>query len=181
MPFEPRLVSPDDEHWAEDAELDLPPDLEALTEQLRADAVMLAEHYPTQRSETDAFAVRLAGSGRLDVGRPNARRFVWWSAIAVAAATVLVAAAGWGIWQLASPVGGDTPQAAGKVDSGRGGRGLDLASASVDTAAGESENARGAVPGSAAETMLIHVSGPELEAVLDLMETQGTDDSLLSI
>lgn len=48
MPFDPKLIHPDDAPLKPDGELDLPDDLAALGEQLRDDAAHLAACYPAE-------------------------------------------------------------------------------------------------------------------------------------
>ena len=103
MPFEPRVVSPDDEPWHDGTQSDLPPDLEALAEQLRADAAMLAGRYPAEHSEAGVYvAAHETSIGSLG-GRSPRMRPHWWSAAVVAALSVMVLAAGWAVWRVVSP------------------------------------------------------------------------------
>ena len=56
MPFDPRLIHPDDAPLGPDGDLDLPDDLSALAEQLSDDAVHLSARYPASREPQVALA-----------------------------------------------------------------------------------------------------------------------------
>jgi len=62
MPFDPRLIHPDDAPLRADGDLDLPDDLSALAEQLADDAVHLSAHYPANREPQVALAAELVQS-----------------------------------------------------------------------------------------------------------------------
>ncbi|HEX5105843.1 MAG TPA: hypothetical protein VFV87_18625, partial [Pirellulaceae bacterium] len=72
MPFDPKLIHPDQAPLFPDGEIDLPPDLAALGEQLRDDARHLAACYPADRDAANS----------LPAGKQRSRR---WKRIAVMA------------------------------------------------------------------------------------------------
>jgi hypothetical protein len=183
MPFEPRLVSPDDgpedDRLADDqTELDLPADLAALADQLRLDADRLAVRYPADWCDGD----RPGGGGPRRVapasGPARNMPFAWWSA--VAAAVVLFAAA-WGAWLLTTGRNPDDRHAVNHAQRDGFGSSRDEAGAVSESLTADAKPVRPALPLERAEPLLMQVNGPELEGVLDLMETQEKEGPLLSI
>jgi hypothetical protein len=181
MPFEPRVVSPDDEPWHRDAQCDMSPDLEALAERLRADAAMLAERYPAEYSDAGICPPVLEASIGSPGDRSPRRRTRWWSATVVAALSLMVLAAGWTVWRMASPAVDNGDRAADTVVAVDVGRVAAPAEMVDDDPATGSPSVRPAIEFGRAEALIMNVNGPELEAVLDLMETQDTEDPLLSL
>ena len=150
MPFDPRLIQPDDAPLKSDGEIDLPADLAALGEQLREDALHLAARYP-------------ASGGIHLAERPqpaSAPRVRSWQRIAVLAttalATALVAVAA---VQFAGSRRVNLPVAnapAPDVNESRSG-----------------ESTATSKPLAAPPTIsLTELSGPELEALLDLWQRE---------
>jgi hypothetical protein len=62
MPFDPRLIHPDDAPLLPNGDLDLPDDLSALAEQLADDAAHLSARYPADRQPQVALAAELVQS-----------------------------------------------------------------------------------------------------------------------
>ena len=177
MPFEPRLVSPDDGQADDEVELNLPADLAALADQLRTDADRLALRYPADW----CGAVRGGDSQFLPLPTRAARgvQTAWWSA--VAAAAVLVLAAAWGAWQLATSGNPDDRRSVNQAELVDFGSPRGPAVVVSQSLTADAKTVRPALPLERAEPLLMHVSGPELEGVLDLLEIQEKDDPLLSI
>jgi hypothetical protein len=149
MPFDPKLIHPENAPLLPDGEIDLPPELAALADQLRDDSAHLAARYPAARSDAQVAA------------RPATRRK--WTKIAAlaasAAATLLVSvvAIEWfGGAAERSPIVANQP-------------------ADRPALANPGAPASAAVPtvthGSAAIS-LTELSGPELEALLDLWQRE---------
>ncbi len=178
MPFEPKLVKPDDGPLDDETDLDIAPEFELLTAQLTADAQTLAERYPAGWSESDAGVAHLAHIQRQTHAQAG-RKVLWW--LVGTAAAALLLGVSWGGWYFSGLGRSVQGQVAGSpAQGGIGGTTRVDGSASHDTEP-ESQAARPAVSLERAETLLIHVSGPELEGLLDLMESQETDEPLLSI
>jgi hypothetical protein len=181
MPFEPRVLSPDDEPPHGEAPSDLPADLEAVAERLRADAAMLAERYPGECSAADiGFSVLGTSTGSFD--RRSSHDGRRWRAAAVAAAlSLVVLVAGWTVWRMALPPR-DTGNSAAEAVVADGIGSVAAPAELVDEDAATVLPSVGAsLEFGGAEAFLMNVNGPELEAVLDLMETQDTEDPLLSL
>lgn len=180
MPFEPRVVSPDDEPWLGDAQPDLSPDLEAVAERLRADAAMLAERYPADFASSGIYPPSLESPIRATGHRVSRARKGWWPAAVVAALSLMVLAAGWTVWRLASPaVDRSDDGADAVVADGVGPVAAPTEIVNDDATALPTVSA--SMKFGRAEALIMNVNGPELEAVLDLMETQDTEDPLLSL
>jgi hypothetical protein len=89
MPFDPRLIHPDDAPLGADGDLDLPDDLSALAEQLSEDAAHLSARYPASREPQVAIAAELV------VSAERIKRRAWRrSAFLVGAGLASVAAIG---------------------------------------------------------------------------------------
>lgn len=144
MPFD--LIQPDDAPLRGDGEIDLPADLAALGEQLRDDALHLAKRYP-------------AGAELTRQPEP-ARRLQSWKKIGVlAASAVATVLAGVVAVQLL-----DEPTA-----------NPHLATAPVTSVPEPSVVTRPEVPATIASpptVSLTELSGPELEALLDLWQRE---------
>jgi hypothetical protein len=146
MPFD--LIQPDDAPLLPGGEIDLPADLAALGEQLRDDALHLAKRYPA------ATQTELAR-------REPATRSLSWKKLAVLAtsglATVLagVFAVQFGMSQRGGPQKLNAP--------------------AVPVAKADEPSAAAAVPATIAAPptiSLTELSGPELEALLDLWQRE---------
>lgn len=151
MPFDPRLIQPDDAPLLPDGEIDLPADLAALGEQLRDDALHLAVRFPaTGDSRGELAALTPASRARS------------WQKIAVLAASGLASVlAGVFAVQMIGQPSVDSPIAAQPVAPRDNSR----------------EPAGGAppatIPASSSTTVsLTDLSGPELEALLDLWQRE---------
>ena len=178
MPFEPKLVTPDDGPLDDETDLGVTPEFELLTAQLSADAQMLAERYPADWSESDAGVAYLARIQQSTHGKAG-RKVVWW--LMGTAAAALLLGVSWGAWYFAGLGESVQGQVAGSPAQGSIGGATRVDGSAVHGTEPESQDARPAVSLERAETLLIHVSGPELEGLLDLMETQEADEPLLSI
>src|SRR5262245_12352133 len=84
MPFDPKLINPDQPPLSADGDLDLPADLKALAEQLCEDASHLASCYPSPQLAQPALAV--------------ARRKRQAAAISAAGLLLALVLGGVGIW-----------------------------------------------------------------------------------
>ena len=62
MPFDPRIIHPDEAPLGPNGDLDLPDDLSALAEQLADDAAHLSARYPADRQPQVALAAELVQS-----------------------------------------------------------------------------------------------------------------------
>ena len=144
MPFDPKLIRPDDPPLMPNGELDLPSDLKALAEQLGEDAAHLAACYPP-RQEIALPAAAVAGRRRAT--------FVAAGGAAVLV-TALVGAAG--VWLAA---GGSRDARAKKMD---------IATMPSDAAATNPRDSISAV----STVSLADLSAPEMEALLDLIERE---------
>jgi hypothetical protein len=78
MPFDPRLIHPDDAPLRADGELDLPADLAALANQLADDAVRLSARYPANREPQVALAAQLVESAERIKATADRRRARKW-------------------------------------------------------------------------------------------------------
>ena len=149
MLFDPKLIRPENAPLLPDGELDLPPELAALAEQLRDDSAHLATRYPAARNDLPA--------GKRSVA---ARRWIKIATLAAsAAAALLVAAVVVEMFDVAarSPTVADRP-----------------ANNTAKLAVPDRSLAAPAVPAvppaahGSATISLTELSGPELEALLDL-------------
>jgi hypothetical protein len=168
MPFEPKLVQPDDAPLKADGEIDLPDNLAALGEQLRDDALHLAACYPAAGRELGLLSQTRAGS-----------RSRSWTKIAVlvstAAATLLVSVAT--IRQFSGPrATRQTVSALAAIHT--------PAEASALDAARAADPASPALPVpavSSTSVSLTELSGPEFEALLDLWQREPQDAQVTGI
>jgi hypothetical protein len=144
MPFNPRLITPDDAPLRPGGEIDLPDDLAALTERLGKEAAQLAASYP---------AVRPAVLPNPAARQPTRGRWLAFGGIGGAAAAAVVAiTVQLGVF--------DVPQ--------------DAAPTSKKSVAADPQPlpVGPALPHTlpATTVSLTNLSGPELEAVLDLWQ-----------
>jgi hypothetical protein len=154
MPFDPKLIHPDEPPLAAGGELDLPADLAALGEQLSADAAHLAANYPVGRN--------LASPSIRHQARP---RPVWHyaryaAALLVVGITLAIAAVA---WQPGEPPVARTAPAIAPLPRPA------VNSPVAATAPRRTES----VP-------LIELSGPELEALLDMLADESARDTSIS-
>ena len=149
MPFDPKLIQPEDAPLLPDGEIDLPADLAALGEQLRDDARHLAQRYPASG----------AGSGVA----PAAGRSRPWTKIGVLAGSGLAAAlAAVVAVQLIDPLGLQNQTIMPPA--------RDVAEHATAVTAASADSVPGA--GSPATISLTELSGPELEALIDLWQRE---------
>jgi hypothetical protein len=156
MPFDPKLIQPDDAPLRDGGEIDLPADLAALGEQLRDDALHLAALYPT-RAELAANRPEPA-SARRSPGDSGGGLRVWKKVAVLAGSALATVLAGVVAMQMMT-----SPRA-----------NLDVAEApparrnnSHEPAA---EISTTISPGPTIS--LTELSGPELEALLDLWQRE---------
>jgi hypothetical protein len=153
MPFDPRLIQPDDAPLLPDGEIDLPPDLAALGEQLRDDALHLAARYQPG-SAVGRELVQPASASRV--------RSRTWKKVAVLATSGLATVL------------------AGVLDVQMlGSRQANPRVAVAPDAPQENPSEPAAIPaslptsiGSPPMVSLTELSGPELEALLDLWQRE---------
>src|ERR1700730_7461016 len=152
MPFEPRLVHPDDEP---ERGLILAPDLIELAEQLSEEAACLAARYPAnqwRRAQLRQAPLRQSPGGRAH--RWLAGRWPRWQG---AAAAVLVSLGVWGLTRGRSDVPLPAPGRIGVVRMVGG-----------DREAPGIHNTGAVVPAA----LFQELTGPEREGLLDLMEEE---------
>jgi hypothetical protein len=155
MPFDPKLIQPDDAPLLPNGEIDLPADLAALGEQLRDDAAHLATRYPATVQASPLSVRRLR-----------------WSKISVlltsVAATVLAGAVAMQLplHRKATPKLAETPKLSESPQRGSPA----LAPAAIPAP----------VAGSPTAVSLTELSGPELEALMDLWQRSETEGRLRS-
>ena len=191
MPFEPRIhkeeesaesqpsiVRPEEPVWNDGELLDLPDDLSALAEQLRDDAVYLAEKHPADATseERELAWKEFVESKSTTPTYAFGRRWV----TAAAALAVLFAVGGWALY-MNQPSGIDpNTHAAGEAAT---------AAVSTPDRTPSADNLKQTNPPKPVEpaadgprlipaSFLRDVSGPELDGMLDLLEE---DESGLSI
>ncbi len=157
MPFEPRLIRPDDV-CDDETELALPADLAELAEQLTADANHIASTYSASSGATLRQASP-AVPAQLPVEAPSR-----WRRAATAAAILLIASAGvarWVTWP-------ETPQAA-------------LPTILLGGHHHVASDPQPAVDTAVPAQFFQGLSGPEREGLLDLLERDTSQQSSLSI
>ena len=161
MPFEPRLVHPDDPAWSDAAcddegELALPPDLALLAEQLTADAVYIAERHTAAARTTSPLPATSEGSWRRGL---------------TAAVVLLAVSAGiarWTSWP--------TPLQTAGPATVQGDR-IRLVNDHRQVTSDRKQPADSPLPA----YFFQGLSGPEQEGLLDLLEEESTRQSSLSI
>ncbi len=158
MRFDPKLIHPDEPPLAADGELDLPADLAALAEQLGADAAHLTATYPVGRIPTSPVPV-----GRSPASSPTWKRVRDLAVGAAAIAALWIAAVAWqppqGEQPLVHTVPADSPAA---------------------LPAPTSPVAAIANPAASDVVSLAELSGPELEALLDMLDGDSARDTSIS-
>ena len=189
MPFEPRIHNnedpnelhsldsmpvPEEPVWDDADTLDLPDDLAMLAEQLRDDAVYLAEKHPADATSEER---ELAWKEFVDSKSTTPQfAFPWRSFSAAAALVAVFALGGWAVYlnQTAGP--SDATFAAGET--------VTVPLESPATVEALNRNNQESAERPVTELKLIpasflrDVSGPELDGMLDLLEE---DESGLSI
>jgi hypothetical protein len=179
MPFDPQLIHPDDPPLRADGELDLPADLAALAEQLGDDAAHLAACYPADGTPQVALAAELVQSAS------RLKRLQWFrSAAMIGAGLATVAVLGVSLFlaarQSPEPVVRGGPVAIAPAATGE--RSLSVGNTTIDPlpATPFSATPFPATPFPATATLSVgELSGPELEALLDLLN--GEPQSVASI
>jgi hypothetical protein len=154
MPFDPRIVHPDEPPLRPDGGLDLPADLAALAEQLGDDAAHLSACYPADRAPQVALAAELVQSAA------RIKRQHWFrSAVVVGTGLATVAALGISLI-IAAQQAPDTAGPSRPLVVSPGERPLSASAALID-------------PLPAAPALSVgELSGPELEALLDLLDSE---------
>jgi len=168
MPFDPRLIHPDQPPLVPDGELDLPDELAALAQQLTDDAVHLVGRYPADRAPQVALAAELVESAERLARVSRRRRAFFLGASAIGAGLASVAALAISLaWQPNDNV----PVVSGLVAS------TPAAIAPVEAKEAPSPIT---IPLHSTATLSVgELSGPEMEALLDLL--QGEPRSVASI
>jgi hypothetical protein len=161
MPFDPKLIQPEDAPLLPSGELDLPADLTALADQLGEDAAHLAARYPADRAPAVALSAELLESAAR-IKRQSRQRFAWVAAASLASAAVLAVSVAIAL------------QNQGAVAPGSGTLAASPATASPATAAQPPEFVSLPAPHAAgASTLSVgELSGPEMEALLDLLSAE---------
>jgi hypothetical protein len=164
MPFDPRLIHPDDAPLRADGDLELPADLAALAEQLADDAAHLAARYPAQPKPQAALAaelvdsaerIKLAGQSSTSLSRGRALRG---AALIAGAGLASIAAIGLTLTIVSRPLNRD-PAVVSTPDFPR--HETDSTPLSVPAALG--------APASATLS-LGELTAPEMEGLLDLLQ-----------
>jgi hypothetical protein len=145
MPFDPRVIPPGEPPLSGDGELKLPRELAALAQQLGEDAAHLAACYPPRPIDLHERAAQAAGWRRRTV-------ILAGSGAALALILLVVSLA----WRGVPPASVDRPELA--------------AAASSETDRQPNQPARRATAAARTTVSLAELSGPELEALLDLIE-----------
>jgi hypothetical protein len=170
MPFDPRLIHPDQPPLLPGGELDLPADLMALAEQLTDDAAHLAARYPADCASQGALAAELVESAERIKRYSRPRRSLLMTAAVIGAGLASIAALG------------ITVALAWRPDDNQASDGPVITAAAAGASAGRAElNAPPPTPPlhSSATLSVGELSGPELEALLDLLN--GEPHSVASI
>jgi hypothetical protein len=165
MPFDPKLIQPDDAPLLPGGELDLPADLALLAEQLGEDAAHLAARYPADRAPAVALSAELIESAAR-IKRHSRMRVAWIAAASLASVAVLTISVAIAL------------QNQGEVAPTRGTLAASPATTNPAPAAEAPELVSLPGPHAAAGTLspgtlsLGELSGPELEALLDLLSAE---------
>lgn len=169
MPFDPKLVQPDDAPLKAGDEIDLPDNLAALGEQLRDDAMHLATCYPA--------AGRELGLLPQNVARWRSRKWIKIAVLAsTAAATLLITVATIRQFSAARAMRPTGPALAAIQSPAEASGALDAARAA--------DPASPALPipaASSTSVSLTELSGPEFEALLDLWQREPQDAKVTGI
>lgn len=160
MPFDPKLIQPDDAPLRADGDLDLPGDLARLAEQLSDDAACLASRYPASACGDAVLAAELVESAKR-IKSASRRRMI--SAVgaglaAVAGLAALVAFAP-SLFQQSSSDRADALPLAGRPS-------FRTAAAPIVVPVVESTS----LPVRPPSLSLGELSGPEMEALFDLLQ-----------
>lgn len=162
MPFDPKLIHPDQAPLLPDGDLDLPADLAAMAEQLADDAAHLATRYPADRTPQVALAAELVESAERIKRHSRPRKSLLLTATVAGAGLASLALLGLSIalaWREAETAP----------------RGPSLAETAIPRVPlnPQPEHAAVSVPAPAAATLSVgELSGPELEALLDLLGSE---------
>lgn len=193
MRFDPRLIHPDEPPERADGELDLPDHLAALAEQLTDDAVHLARRYPAEMPVPVGLAARLAREAEAvkRAGQVHRARLIAWLSVA----TVAAIAVSTGIVMLSPGVPAQAPRQVSRAVSaapaeaavpdqtisGRTAR-ASVALRPLGVTSGEPApilREISAGPDSPALS-LGDLSGPEMEALFDLLHRESPDVASVS-
>jgi hypothetical protein len=168
MPFDPKLIPPDDAPMRPDGELDLPADLTALAGQLSADAAFLATCYPAAHGPQVTLAAELVESAER-TGKRAGRR----TTLLVSAGLASVIAVGLAV-SLAA-----LHYAARLTGEGVAESQVDLtgpsARSTISASVPNTNSSRSPITLSLGE-----LSGPEMEALFDLLERDANRGSSVS-
>lgn len=183
MPFDPKLVPPDEAPVDSLGELDLPDELRELAAQLADDAAYLAERYPA--GSTAATLTEPAPT----VAR-SAPRTRHWRAAAAAAATIAAVGLGALAWAPSQSGNPSQPQANAPAPAPRSERSSPALPESRATAAAAlpavtipttADGPRIERLPWAPQLPIGEVSNPELEGLLDLWQNDGQEEKRISI
>jgi hypothetical protein len=162
MPFDPKLVHPDQAPLLPSGELDLPADLAALAEQLADDAVHLATRYPADRGPQVALAAELVESAEQIKRFSRPRKSLLVTATVLGAGLASIAVLG-----LSIALAWRDDETAPSFPS--------LAETTIRPPPLEPLPASTVIrvrPSAAATLSVGELSGPELEALLDLLGSE---------
>jgi hypothetical protein len=153
MPFEPKLVRSDDSFAAAEGSLELPPELAVLGDALRTDAQQLADCFPPPHHAASPASL---------AAQTLRRRWVW-RRLGGAAALLLV---GFVIaWQTFAPQRPTGELLSAAVEGGR-------SPADAAHAAPRAEARRLTRTDASKTIRLTELTGPELEALVDLVQRE---------
>jgi hypothetical protein len=193
MRFDPRLIHPDDPPERADGELELPDHLAALAEQLADDAAHLASRFPVTAPVPVDLAARLAREAEVvkRAGQTRRARLIAWLSVATLAAVAVST----GIVTLSARNRAQAPrqvsqaadstlvEAAGPVQSlsGRTAR-APLPQRPLGVVSGQPAPIlrEGSAGPTSAALSLGDLSGPEMEALFDLLHRESPDVASVS-
>lgn len=166
MPFDPRLITPDDAPLDAHGEIDLPDDLAELAAQLRDDAAHLSACYPAPALHKTVAAAEVVSAPSRTINRTSRMRRALLASFAVAAALAVAVGIGY------------LPRQEDEVARARPLIATEVAATSAPDATSEtSSTAPAASPSPRIQRLpwaptpaIGEVSGPELEGLLDLWQ-----------
>ena len=154
MPFDPKLIRPDEPPLMPNGELDLPSDLKALAEQLGDDAAHLAATYPPRQVIAQPLTA---------VARGGPRAIVVGAAGAVALASLLIGVAG--VW---IGTAGFRTDGTNEIDVAK----VERATTDHQRSPAANSHPSQGIPATISTFSLTELSSPEMEALLDLIERE---------